>query len=93
MLGSFAVAALVGLYGVIGASLLYAVRRHRRTRWARPLKLRRRDATPLHIQRRLMVLAALKRVRRGLRFPTVAEKRKHQIVLSRVGDASTVYGQ
>ena len=46
-------------------------------RWKYPPKPRRRDYTPVHIQKYRMLMAALKRVRRGLRFPTVAQKKEH----------------
>lgn len=40
-------------------------------------KPRRRDAAPLRFQRKYALLAGLKRLRRGLRFPTVQQKRQH----------------
>lgn len=47
-------------------------------RWKVPPKPRRRDFTPRQVQERRKVMAALRRVARGLRFPSLEEKEDHR---------------
>jgi len=58
--------------------VLVSLTRRAYRRWKPPYKPRRRDYDAQHIQARRILMARLKRVHRGLRFPTVQQKKEHQ---------------
>lgn len=73
MLPRLAVAVALAVFVVVLASLVRIAFR----RWKYPPKPRRRDSDPPWVQVRRQLMADLKRVRRGLRFPYPAEREKH----------------
>ena len=46
-------------------------------RWKYPPKRRRRDSDPAHLQYHRQFMADLRRLKRGLRFPSVPQKERH----------------